>query len=186
MCKMEFTLHYRGELKSASRNNAQLENKHKIRAHFHKQLNELWKYPPLKDHGHLLSGDGSIIKKVGSFNFAPLVSKSIYLLAEMNILMLRPSRKGNIISAGGDIDNRLKTLFDALSMPPGDNNLPKDSQPDRGQDPFYCVVEDDGLISQVTVDTDRILEPIIDPQEVILLIKVTTRKIRGLIATGGL
>jgi hypothetical protein len=30
--------------------------------------------------------------------------------------------------------------------------------PDAGETPFYCLLEDDRLISKITVETDRLLE----------------------------
>jgi hypothetical protein len=35
----------------------------------------------------------------------------------LDILFLRRDNPGNLIASGGDIDNRLKVLFDGLRMP---------------------------------------------------------------------
>jgi hypothetical protein len=76
---------------------------------------------------------------------------------------------------GGDIDNRLKTLFDALRMP---NNLSEtgNQKPDENETPFFVLLEDDSLISELRVVTDQLLllpkEREIRPQEALLVITV--------------
>lgn len=76
----------------------------------------------------------------------------------MNILFLRRDNPGNLIASGGDIDNRIKVLFDGLKMP--------DTVSDLGgiplgpdEDPFFCLLEDDSLITSVSITTDRLLIP---------------------------
>lgn len=56
----------------------------------------------------------------------------------------------------GDIDGRLKTLFDALRIP---TNLDETGGmgPQDGENPFYCLLEDDKLISEINVSTDQLL-----------------------------
>jgi hypothetical protein len=89
--------------------------------------------------------------------------------------MLRPEPPGALITQGGDIDNRLKTLFDALRMPHNLSELPKGSVPDVDQDPFFCLLEDDNLITAVSVKTDRLLVPTENKNEVHLDIQIETR-----------
>jgi integrase len=50
----------------------------------------------------------------------------------------------------GDIDGRLKTIFDALRMP---KNLDETARqkPQDDEDPFFCLLEDDKLISEIRV-----------------------------------
>ncbi len=55
----------------------------------------------------------------------------------------------------GDIDNRLKTLLDSFTMP--DQNQTPDGSPDTGETPFFCLLEDDKLITGLAVKTDRLL-----------------------------
>ena len=57
---------------------------------------------------------------------------------------------------GGDIDNRIKVLFDGLKMPETVSDLgglPLESD----ENPFFCLLEDDSLITSVTITTDRLL-----------------------------
>lgn len=52
----------------------------------------------------------------------------------------------------GDIDNRLKTLFDALRLPNQTNELVGYDNPAPDENPFFCLLEDDSLITHVSVE----------------------------------
>ena len=173
---MEFTLVYRGPLKSNGRPN----DKQEIRRVFHRQLKELWSQNPLESFRRYLEdvpekGEISIIRKVGSFRFAPLVAEKLRLVAELEIVLLRPEAPGSIVTQGGDIDNRLKTLLDSMRMPHSESELPNCDVPSEAEDPFFCLLEDDNLITSISVKTDRLLEPIDNPSEVVLLLHVKTK-----------
>lgn len=84
--------------------------------------------------------------------------------------MLRPGPAGDLLSHGGDIDNRLKTLFDALSVPQA-NQVPKNF---GLPDPVYCVLEDDRLVTSIEVRAEQLLEDV-QPSEVDLTVSVRTR-----------
>jgi hypothetical protein len=48
--------------------------------------------------------------------------------------------------------------------------------PEPGEDPFFCLIEDDSLITEVKVTTDRLLTPLKDNEsehDVHLIIHVT-------------
>lgn len=175
---MEFTLFYNGNLKA----NGNARHKQEIRRHFHSQLKNLWKQIPLDSYSEKwlnLKGEGgaeSIITSVGKFKFAPLVNEGYHLIAELNIMLLRPEPPGSIITQGGDIDNRLKTLFDALRMPKI-NEIPSGDAPKDEEIPFHCLLEDDNLITKVSVKTDRLLDASQYPSDIILTIHVTTRNV---------
>jgi len=64
-------------------------------------------------------------------------------------------------------------------MPQKENELPKDDIPTDQENPFFCLLEDDNLITHLSVTTDRLLEPIEDPLEVILMARVRTKLVRG-------
>lgn len=184
---MEFRLHYRGQLKA----NGGPNDKHALRKHFHKQLKLLWDQLPLSGFKELLNlptgaeSELTVVLHRGGFNFAPLVSSRVHLIAELKILLLRPEPPGKIITQSGDIDNRLKTLFDALKLPDA-NALPPKVTADIDENPFFCLLEDDNLVVSVAVETDRLLEPVSNQSEVELVIHVTTRQLRVLWGTVGL
>jgi hypothetical protein len=174
---MNFTLYYRGLLKS----NRGPADKQILRRHFHRQLKELWSHKPLSGfHQKLLDKtrpdqSTNILRGVQGFEFAPLVCETISLVAELNITLFRPQAPGELVGSGGDIDNRLKTLLDSLKVPSEPNALVPGDKPTADEQPFYCLVEDDKLITGLTVVTQRLLEPGLDPNDVLVLVNVTTR-----------
>lgn len=184
---MEFTLYYRGYLKA----NSGPKEKQELRRYFHAQLKRLWHQIPLKERHELLEkepakGAIGIIQTINGFNFAPLVTERLNLIAELKITLLRPEPPGSIITQAGDIDNRLKTLFDALKVPAEPTAIPAGDLPKEGEDPFYCLLEDDNLITNVQVETDRLLEETKSSSEVVLLIHITTKATRASWANMGL
>ena len=60
-----------------------------------------------------------------------------------------------MIIAGADIDNRLKTLFDALSWPTQTQQLPPGWAPGPDEQPLHCLLQDDRHITRVNIETDR-------------------------------
>ncbi|RNC64335.1 MAG: hypothetical protein ED859_18580 [Desulfuromonadales bacterium] len=178
---MEFNLFYRGSLRS----NGSPQHKQEIRRALHSQLKQLWELEPLKGSKSSFIGpaedghqDINLLEQVGAFTFAPLISSRLALAASLRITLLRPEEPGTIILQSGDIDNRLKTLFDALSVPAHANQLPGGDSPSGDETPLYCLLQDDRLISSVSVDTDRLLEQGVDKNEVVLIIHVRTKVMR--------
>jgi hypothetical protein len=149
---------YQGPLRS----NGDARHKQEIRRALHPQLRELWTHAPLADNRDWLSfppaqNDLSVIHEVGAFRFAPLVCDELKLVAELEVVMLRPTRPGALLRQGGDIDNQLKGLFDALRYPHNLAELPDADTPADGEDPFFCLLDDDERITDLHVATDRYL-----------------------------
>ena len=177
---VEFRLVYDGWLPPESRNDPRSEEKHDIRRKFSAQLRVLWETHPRLQRdtkgqsltasvhgiGPLLDGDNQSMYYVHALpnvfrrmdrNFIPLISESNGVGCSLDILFLRRDPPGALIKSGGDIDNRIKVLFDALRMPRNDSEVHGDlgGEPD----PFFCLLEDDRLITDVKVTTDRLLRP---------------------------
>lgn len=160
---VEFRLIYRGPLPAqGSGTGSRISEKREIGMRFLPQLRELWKHHPILsevwlERGINLEQVGSKFERAG-FLFLPLVSKARGIACSLDILFLRRDGPGNLIVTGGDIDNRIKTLFDALRMPHEEelNNI----APADGERPFFCLLEDDALVTDVRVTTDRLLEPL--------------------------
>jgi len=186
---MEFRLIYEGPLKATTRQYGRLENKHLIRRKLHKQLAELWKVQrPLTEIAYALpeSGQRPFLKTFSEsyercgFHFLPLINKPFNLVCALDILFLRRESPGELIRHGGDLDNRMKTLFDALRIPESCEEIGGFS-PGEDENPFYCLLEDDALITDFRVSTDRLLTPLTSgqhPNEVFLIIKIKTQLIR--------
>ncbi len=88
----------------------------------------------------------------------PLVREEIYLLCSVKILFLRRDIPGSALTAG-DIDNRLKTVIDALRRPRNATELVGHEVPGIDEDPFFCLLEDDSQVSHLEVETDTLLDP---------------------------
>ncbi len=153
---MEFHLTYQGPLKA---NDGPI-GKHRIRKYIEPQLRKLWDMPPLKESREKwLSSNPeqenvSIIEKLKDLKFAPLVTSELDLICHLDILLLWPDQPGKIIGSGGDIDNRLKTLFDALTYP-DDNQIKQIKNENGWPDIFFCLLQDDKLITSINVKADR-------------------------------
>jgi hypothetical protein len=203
---MKFRLTYDGELKAAGNRNNRRDDKAMIRRAIAPQLEELWEtHPALR--GTVLHTERPLVVhprgeqtvriaqpsmtpsdlnwpiQSGPRQFIPLVRSKLHLVCALDILFLRKEDPGGVIQ-GGDIDNRLKTLFDALSMPnpqdvrledvPRYPNLAAGVEPPHDAPPLECLMESDSLISGLTVTTDRLLAaPNASPSTVHLVIGVT-------------
>lgn len=107
--------------------------------------------------------------RVGARKVIPLVRRTLSLNCSLDILFLRKEDPGSLVFQGGDLDNRIKTLFDALRMP----SEAEDNRNSSAHDPLYCLMESDTLVSQFDVGTDRLLSfQTDDANEVLLIIDV--------------
>jgi hypothetical protein len=90
------------------------------------------------------------------FEFVPLVMSTLVLRCSLDIMLLRHEGNKKFIFEGSDIDAQLKTLFDALRIP----NTAAEANgegPYEGETPFFCLLEDDKLITEVHVVSDELL-----------------------------
>jgi hypothetical protein len=90
------------------------------------------------------------------YRFVPLVRSEFSLSCSIDVLLLRVDHPYSVFTAG-DVDNRIKTLIDALCKPTSGSALLGNETPAGGEDPFYCMLEDDKLISGFKVETDTLL-----------------------------
>jgi hypothetical protein len=172
---LEFRLIYEGPL-HGQENPGRVQHKHAIRRHFHPQLRQLWeRHDFLKRNLDYFAGryerDG--------FRYVPLVNSQQGRFCALDLLVLWRNTPGNIVRAGGDIDNRIKVLFDALRMTTHKREL-DGAAPQADEDPFFCLLEDDRLITDFRVTTDYLLKPIPSSgtvDDVVVLIAVRTGSI---------
>jgi hypothetical protein len=125
--------------------------------------------------------------RICGFRFVPLVRKEAGFTCSLKILFLRRGHPGELISSGGDIDNRVKVLFDGLKMPKNYGEI--QATPEHGEDPFFCLLEDDSLITTVEITTDRLLTPLIEDEsetDVELVVHVTVIDPQALFGSTGL
>jgi hypothetical protein len=160
---MKFTLTYEGPL-PASGNDAvgphksdpKLPLKWRIRQQIAPQLTQLYKEDP-----HLNGSWGvpsrAAAKEIrepikrGNFNFVAIVRSSLDLVCSLKIKVQVNHESGSVMQKSGDLDNRIKTLFDALRVPKEQECRAEKSL----DDPFPCLLEDDALITDLQVSMNR-------------------------------
>ncbi len=125
--EVNFRLTYDGPLKAASQSDTRRTDKHLIRCVFHNQLMELFKHRHDVLEEELGTGGGPIKRdpliQRGNFSCLAVVREYLNLVCDLDILFLRRENPGHLVSGGGDIDNRIKVLFDALRVPQDDNEV---------------------------------------------------------------
>jgi hypothetical protein len=128
---VEFRLTYAGPLLSSG-NTPHAKHKQELRKHFHPQMKKLWNdFPHLREMQHPLPEEVIVVnspppaKRIehlatqfqrNGYRFVPLVTRDLVLSCGIQVLFLRPDLPGKILQ-NGDIDGRIKTLFDGLKMP---------------------------------------------------------------------
>ena len=150
---MKFRIRYEGDLKS--RQQCDLAHIHAIRKFIHGQLKSLW------EAGAFEEEDSSKISlydvPTGSHSFRVLATQALSRAVELGILLLRYDPAPITVISGGDLDNRLKTLIDALRAPTKQEI--EQGLLDIGSNPFYCLLDDDKRIRQISVEADRLYDP---------------------------
>ena len=197
---MKFTLTYDGDLRA----NGKPRQKWEIRKHLRPQIEELWRITPvlqvlnrfpwasLSQGFYEVEVHHSVLGQArqkpaygewiplcdeitrGNRRFFPLIRNSLGLRCTLKIIFLRKEEPGGVYQ-GGDMDNRLKTLFDALSIPNPDQIIDDLTM----DDPIYCLLEDDSLISGISIETHRLLSaPASSQHQVRLIIEVDIKVVQ--------
>jgi hypothetical protein len=157
-------------------------HKHEIRREFHHQLKHFWATNRFLSTATMAPGTHSPVLPLNAsmiwpespntqrpmvhilgdlyghsgYRFVPLVRKEIKLACSLRVLFLRRDFPASVLSAG-DIDNRLKTLVDALRMPLATEGVPRPPMDD--EDPFFVLLDDDRQVTHLEVETDAALAP---------------------------
>jgi hypothetical protein len=86
------------------------------------------------------------------------------LHCHLHIRLFRPLDKEGIVFDGGDLDGRLKLLFDAMRVPLDESELTTHSAPntnDSDQWPlFFCLMDDDRAITKLSIQSLKLLTPV--------------------------
>lgn len=111
---------------------------------------------------------------INGFEFLPLIRESIGLVCALDIIFLRKGPKGKVYQ-GGDLDNRIKTLLDALRMPLVDE-VQEFNDPTNPTALTYCLLENGDRVTGLNVKTGQLLSRSgADESEVRLIIDVDAR-----------
>jgi hypothetical protein len=100
---------------------------------------------------------------LGGYNFVPLVTNQLESHVELRMRLYRKNQ--GILFQGGDLDNCLKTFFDALQVPKDISQVPPDpkasKRPETEWTPVFCLMDNDNLVTGLTIQSLRLLtEPL--------------------------
>lgn len=152
---MALHFRYRGSLPAVNDRNKRLSEKQAIRRQLHPQIVCLMEKPP-SDLRPL--SDPYRRNVVGRFLIRPVICARLGIACDLGLTIYSRDPFGAVIQ-NADLDNRLKTLFDALRIPT-ELELPKE---DRNRTPtpdlFWVLLEDDNLITDLSIKSKRLLVP---------------------------
>jgi hypothetical protein len=183
---VELTLRYRGPLAAAGAN-SRVREKHEIRAELSRQLSAYWEQSKrLKElfaqaqtqsqslQIAELQKDQFVVPRplkdvtkfwwrwpLSGYNFVPLVTQVQEVHVELKIRLYRKNQ--GILFQGGDLDNRLKTFFDALQVPKDSSQVPtgpESSQPSEHWPTVFCLMDNDNLVTKLTIESFKLLTEI--------------------------
>ncbi|MCL1891975.1 MAG: hypothetical protein FWF97_01615 [Alphaproteobacteria bacterium] len=153
---MKFKLLYFGELRTNPKKRSQhIAN---IRMQFHPQLKKLVENSPWNNmQKYMMPGATKSpisTRHVGGIDWNPIITPNLKLLAELDVLLMHPQ----IVGLGRtDIDNRMKTLLDALRSPQNEHEIGENTPKNMG--PIYTLLDDDHLVTKISVNTSHLLAP---------------------------
>lgn len=146
------------------------KEKHEIRMKFSEQLGKLVKTQPF------ILGKSKLANRKWHKNkyiFFPLVPFSSQCSASLKVRILDRQQRGYLIGRGGDIDNRLKTILDALRIPNEGTDMKGVAPGNRKR--IYTLLEDDRQVSSLSVEISRwMVEG--PPNEVFVIIDIETQE----------
>lgn len=174
---MKFKLIYNGELKINPKKRSQ--HLHDIRMALSPQLERLAQISPyntIKDKMQKTKTKG--IKEINGAKFFPIIRPELNLLAELDIQILHPEL---LETPRADIDNRMKTLLDALKRPQSSHELAEHM--DKSE-VIYTLLDDDHLVTKMTINTSHLLYKEQNPSpnrdyELLIIITVNIKASKG-------
>lgn len=166
---MRFTLTYQGPLPSKG----SAPQKKAIRDYLSPQVARLWKKEEFRLDESKLAPIS--VRMMGGRQYIPLIGLDEHRAVDLSVLLLRRDDPASLFVSGGDLDNRMKTLFDALQSPQSAQEC-GEGEPidDEQRPPTYTVVEDDRLITALTVRSERWLTSG-DVNEVLVVLDINLR-----------
>ena len=170
---MRFKLVYRGSLRATQRDPRpgtgvlakHWDLKHAMRRQFHRQLKRLWETRPFLINNQAMETPKpyhiatlAAVNVMPPWQFVPLVTDTLSLRTKIEISLLRSDHPHlNLWSYdGGDVDNRVKTIIDALRVPSANDGYAC-LVPGPGETPLYVLIEKDELFDAVCAETDHLL-----------------------------
>jgi len=145
-----------------------IDTKQEIRRVFADQLSRVWRdspqlskwlrvgFVPARADQHGLNESSDLITpffyvETCGYEAVPLVSWANGLSCDIEIILTGEERSA---IRGGDLDNRLKVLFDALRMPHNSKEVPGNMW-GKNKERLFCLLEDDSLIRKFSVEAKQ-------------------------------
>lgn len=180
---MRFKLLYFGEILINPKKRAQHISD--IRMQFHPQLKKLLDYRPWNNMTQYMMPNATkspiTTRHIGGIDWNPIITPNLKLLAEIDIQMLHPEVVG---MARSDIDNRVKTILDGLRCPQNEHEIGANTPRDIG--PIYTLLDDDHLITRLSVNTSHLLDTAIfesdiarTPDTIFMMLDINLRVAEG-------
>lgn len=180
---MKFKLLYYGDILTNPKKRAQ--HIADIRMQFHPQLKKLMEFKPWDNLSKFMMPNAKkspiITRHIGGIDWNPIITPNLKMIAELDILLMHPEIVGVPRS---DIDNRVKTILDGLRCPQNEHEIGQNTPRDIG--PIYTLLDDDHLVTKLTVNTSHLLSPNAfvgrgqkSPDAVFMLIDVNVRVTEG-------
>ena len=170
---MPLVLTYRGPLPAVNDRNKRNTEKQIIRRSLHEQIvnGPKKRYMMLAEHSELWRP-----RKIRNFSFHALICKNPFFPrrgCDLEIKILSNDPFGALYQKG-DLDNRLKTLFDALCLPNKDQ-LPANDYPKERESPLWVLLADDSLITDLHIIQNSLHLPVEQKNYVELTISVSIK-----------
>ena len=152
---MKFKLIYYGELLINPKRRT--HHLHDIRSVLSPQLKRLTEISPYTEIRDKLTARGTGVREVGGVKFFPIITPELDLLAEIDVQIMHPEI---LDTPHADIDNRMKTLLDALKRPQNANEVAEATQKEvhgKKDNTIYTLLDDDHLVTRLTINTSHLL-----------------------------
>ena len=180
---MKFKLMYFGDILVNPKKRAQHISD--IRMQFHPQLKKLLEHTPWDNLTQYMMPNPTkspiTTRHIGGIDWNPIITPNLKMIAELEILLMHPEIVGVPHS---DIDNRVKTILDGLRCPQNEHEIGQNTPSNIG--PIYTLLDDDHLVTKLTVNTSHLLASEIlpcnapkTPDSVFMLIDVNVRVTEG-------
>ncbi len=180
---MKFKLLYFGDIFINPKKRAQ--HIADIRMQFHPQLKKLIEHQPWNNLTKYMVPNPTkspiSTRHVGGIDWNPIITPNLNLLAEVDILLMHPEIVG---VARSDIDNRVKTILDGLRCPQNEHEIGENTP--RNMGPIYTLLDDDHLITKLSVNTSHMLDDGIfrpdlkrSPDSVFMILDINVRVAEG-------
>jgi len=160
---MRFVLSYDGPLPSTGNSYgkkwiAKLPHIWKIRNAIHPQIEQVFKTHPAftSTNTNRSRAAWGILNQpisVGAAQFYAIARSKLHLKCELDVDILVNHDLASIVNNAGDLDNRIKTLLDALRVPAAPQEI-QGHMPTNIVD-YCCLLENDILISALRIETFR-------------------------------